>query len=253
MKRIEKFKPLIEKLDNSHESDLFKYLGTGNPNADILIIGKEAALDPDSQQQKLEIESNFQQWKDIKRKDDFDQSKIPERGYYSPLYPYKRQVLRIDDGKNWGTSRTWYNYQKLYNLIYGKTGNTKIDFHEGVFITEANAGTSKKTKNADTSSLCFRKEHILKSDFILSFPVIIIAGVGYFEVSNTKNEVEKIFKVKFKEKCFANGNEKQPYWIHWNADRTRLLINTYQLSMAISDDLLEEVANVVRESGLIKI
>jgi len=254
MDRIKKFKDLIDNLDKNCPAgkEDFKYIGTGNPNANILIIGKETAVN-DIEQQRREMTDNFLFWKERVKINDLNPQKAPNffsSNEYIPLYPYKGQVFKLDNGENRGTSRTWFNYQKLYNNIYNKEGNQNIDFHENIFITEVNSTPSKKTKDADTSSIEFRKENILKSDFIEDFPVIIISGVGYFEISNTKNEVVEIFDIDFTEKKLAENKESQPYWIHWNKDKSKILINTYQLSMGIADKLLEEVAELIKQSGL---
>lgn len=228
----------------------FKYIGTGNPNSNILIVGKETAIASDSHEQiEREMELNFKQWKDIAHRDAFNQSGINERDWanHTPLYPYKGQLLKIDNGHNFGTSRTWYNYQKLINIVFNTPENNKIDFHEKVFITETNSIPSHKTKDAKTSSLGFRKEKLLSSEFIQSFPVVILAGVGYYEIGENINEVESIFGVKFTEKRLAGGKESQPYWVHYGSDRKKMLINTRQLSINVSDALLQEVAALIRE------
>jgi len=254
MERIEQFKELLKTLETEYtvKKDLFKYIGTGNPDADILIIGKETAVDANNDEQYInEMLNNFSDWKKMS---DYSPEKVLEffkNNEYSPLYPYKGQKFAIDNGNNRGTSRTWYNYQKLYNRIYYTPDNNTINFHEKFFITEVNSTPSKKTRDADTSSVQFRKDYFLKSDFIKSFPVIIISGVGYFKISESENEIENIFDVKFRKKCNAGENESQPYWIHWNEDGTRLLINTYQLSIGISDELISEVADLIKESNLI--
>lgn len=260
MNRLEKFELLLNDLERENTEDYFKYIGTGNPNADILIIGKEASISKDKQsnQYNSETVSNFSDWKNILDKEDFDQKRIPQPEvveYQTPLYPYKGQLLKIDNGTNKGASRTWMTYQKLYNCICNKEDNNKIDFHEGVFITEVNAEPSPKTSNAETSTVEFRKGSILSSQFIKDFPIVILAGVGYFDTikHNPKdlNEIERIFDVRFMQKKVADEKESQPYWIHWNNDKTRLLINTYQLSMGIADKLLDAIAEEVKKSGLL--
>jgi len=143
------------------------------------------------------------------------------------------------------------NYQKLYNYIFNQPNNENINFHEKVFITEVNSIPSKKTRNAPNESIPFRKENFLKSKFIQSFPIVIIGGVGYFELTETKNEIEEIFKVEYAEKRIAGNKQSQRYWIHWSSDKSKLLINTYQLSMCISDVLLQEIAHEIKLSGLI--
>ena len=241
------FKNLLEKLNKEQECDEFKYIGTGNPFSNILIIGKEASIikEKDEEQYKREILNNFSDWKNLK---DFNSEKIKEKDwqYFSPLYPYKGQILKINNRKNDnnGTSKTWYNYQKLFNLNFNFPNNESINFHENTFITEVNSTPSRKTANAIINSIYFRKQNILSSKYFQSFPIVIISGVGYFENIKGKNEIEKIFKVNFTEKKFANKDKlSQPYWIHKSNDK--IVINTNQLSIGISDTLLKEVANEI--------
>jgi hypothetical protein len=251
MYRIPKLEKLISDLDEKKSDDeLLKYIGTGNPNADILIIGKESSVeDENSEQFIFELKGNFKDWQ---RKRNYNQDDVLNFNTwddYDPILPYKGQKYNIDNGSNGGTSRTWYTYQKLINYIFDKPDNKDIDFHKDVFITEVNSTPSRKTVDADISSIDFRKDLILKSDFFQSFPIVIISGVGYFKITTNSNEIEEIFSVKYLEKKFAEGKESQPYWIHSNKDNqpSKLLINTYQLSIGISDDLLQEIANMIKK------
>jgi hypothetical protein len=245
---LKKLIKILEKDDECLKNRGYKYIGTGNPNANILIVGKETSIASNSREQmEREMEKNFIQWKNNLKKDDLGKSEIKEHDWANPnpLYPYKGQLLKIDDGHNFGTSRTWYNYQKLINGIFNTPKNEKIDFHEKVFITETNSSPSAKTKNADTSSVKFRKDKLLKSEFIKSFHVVILAGVGYYEIDESKNEVESVYGVTFAEKRLAGGKENQPYWIHYSEDKKKLLINTRQLSINVSNVLLQEVASTI--------
>lgn len=248
------FKDLIRSLNNEHNqiNDEYKYLGTGYPFSDILIIGKEAAITMGSIQYEEEIVKNFQQWNNL---EDYNSKNIAERNSndYSPLYPYKGQILKKDNRINYGTSVTWMNYQKLYNYIFQSTGNKNINFHKNMFLTEVNSTPSKTTINAKTESILFRKKHIFTSKFIRNFPIVIISGVGYFKINDQINEIEKIFEVKYKEKKIANPKKgSQPYWIHWNDAKTKIVINTYQLSIGIADDLLKEITEEIHNSNLLK-
>jgi hypothetical protein len=247
------FKKLLDDLKNNFDSiDEYKYIGTGNPYSDILIIGKEAAISVESEQYKKEILDNFNYWNNL---EDYNSDPIINRNFetYSPLYPYKGQILKKDNGKNWGTSKTWINYQKLINFVTNNSNNSLINFHENTFITEINSTPSKETQNANTGSISFRKKHILTSNYFQSFPIVIISGVGYFESQKNNNEIEQIFNVSFTEKKYANKEKQsQPYWIHWNEDRSKIVINTYQLSIGIADILLIEIAKEIQESNLLK-
>jgi hypothetical protein len=247
------FKKLLDELKNNQEvCEEFKYLGTGNPLSNILIIGKEAAINIDSDQHRREIINNFSDWMSLK---DFNSDKIKEKDIqnYSPLYPYKGQIFGVDTKKikKGGTSKTWYNYQKLINFIFNVSNNQIINFHENSFITEVNSTPSEKTIDAIKDSIPFRKEHILPSDFFQSFPVVIISGVGYFDASKENNEIEKIFHVNFTEKKYANKDKQtQPFWIHRSKDK--IVINTYQLSIGVSDILLREIAKEIQNTNLLR-
>ncbi len=254
MSKKELFKQMLEQA----KAQSF-YAGTGNPESKILLIGKEVAIDDHEGKGKVQHErefiNNISNWeKDIYKNPNEIQNWNGLN--YTPLYPYKGQILKIDNKKeginnNRGTNRTWYNYQKLCNLIFKKENNQIIDFHEHFFITELNATPSLKTATADKKTVSSRLEFIKSSTFFQSFPVVIIAGLGYLEISEYKNEVEELFGVKFLEKRSAGGVITQPYWVHYSEDRKKILINTRQLSMTVSDKLLSEISSVIHESGLV--
>lgn len=247
------FKTFLNNLKtNDNSIDEYKYIGTGNPFSNILIIGKELALPIISKQYEREIVNNFNYWSTL---EEYNSDSVIERNLeaYSPLYPYKGQILKKDNGKNWGTSKTWMNYQKLINYIYDNPENSLINFHEKSFLTEINSTPSKKTVEANRESIPFRKQHVLSSDYFQSFPIVIISGVGYFEALEDNNEIEKIFNVKFSEKKYANKeNKSQPYWLHWNKEKTKIVINTYQLSIRIADILLIEIAKEIQKTHLLR-
>lgn len=243
MNRKEQF---LEMLTRAKDQE-FGYIGTGNPEARILIIGKEVAIDKEKDSHSMtEYENNLNFWERDREKTMWDIA-LRNRDEYSPLCPFKGQYQIKYNGKdNWGTSTTWLNYQKLHNYIFGNSLE-RINFHKNIFTTEINGVPSANTKEADKSTIEKRKLFIKDSKYFQNFPVIILAGVGYYDISETENDIEKIFGVKFtKPKRIAGGNEKQPYWVHWNNDKTKLVINTYQLSINISDALLEEIAELIK-------
>ena len=100
MKNLNLFNLLLEQLkNNSSVNEDYKYVGTGNPDAKILIIGKETSIPVESNEQKVMEISNYSDWKRIisnyeSQVGDWNGSN------YSPLYPYKGQQLKIDNGKN---------------------------------------------------------------------------------------------------------------------------------------------------------
>ena len=129
-------KNLLSELLNSiekKENKEFRYIGTGNPDADILIIGKETSVHDNEDQYNRETLNNYSDWQELVKNYQSIDKTILNSHSYSPFYPYKGQLFKIDNGNNRGTSRTWYNYQKLINLICKKNENKDIDFHEHIY------------------------------------------------------------------------------------------------------------------------
>lgn len=251
MNRINQLNELVSKLSRLDVTPEYKYIGTGNPNADILIIGKEASINSNLEQKKMESDENLNDWKII-LSGGFPELEPRDNIFYTPLYPYKGQKFKIYRGKdNGGTSTTWYNYQKFINSIFKIKDNPNIDFHENVFLTEVNSTPSLKTADADTSSIKFRKESVLSSSFFQSFPVIIISGLGYFEVNENYNEIVDMFGVEYLRPELPDGKKSQEYFVHQSTDCQKILINTRQLGMNVSDNRIIRIAEEIRNSKLI--
>lgn len=251
MNRIDLLNELVSKLSKLDVAPEYKYIGTGNPNADILIIGKEVSISSNPQQKKMEIDENLNDWEMI-LSGSFPELVPRDSIFYTPFYPYKGQKFKIYRGKdNGGTSTTWYNYQKLINHIFANNDNPNIDFHENVFLTEVNSTPSLKTADADTSSIKFRKKSVLSSSFFQSFPVVIISGFGYFEVNDNYNEIVNMFGVEYQRCEFPDGKKSQNYYIHQSTDCRKILINTRQLGMNVSDNRIFRIAEEIRNSRLI--
>lgn len=246
----EKFKELVK-----YCSENGLYIGTGNPNAKIVIIGKECAIDTTSkkgeEQYKREIENNPSDWDTNLTNVDFSK--------YNPLYPYKGQLCkkRSETKKGirggGGTSATWYNYQKLFNQICPKHANTDtINFHEHCFITELNEVTAKTSgdvhKEEREKSIQGRKQ-LLKEKFFQEFPIVIVAA-GHYPREFKINLVE-MFKADFAEnESVKKSNNLGKYWINIHRNEAlpspRLLIHTNQLSMP-SNDLIVAIAKECKD------
>jgi hypothetical protein len=238
MKYTKEFKNLTE---------LNTYIGTGNPNSEILIIGKEVATDTENGKNKsleaknlIAFNSNVENWKK-NIKINLSQNKIPnwnDNIENNPLYAFKGVEIKKE-------GHTWRKYQKLYNLLYENQENNTINFQENFFITEMSVLPSKTTKEAQKKSdfqikLKERKEIFLKSDFIQNFQIVILACGDYI---NGK-ELTDIFEVEFIEQ---KGTKRQHYWIHKNlSEKPKLVIHTRQLSANVSNELLIGIANEIK-------
>lgn len=241
------------------------FLGSGNPNSKILFVGKEAAINllTSSDQHTREVTNNAFDWENNCNSNlqfsDVDNWFVVAN--YNPLYPYKGQKNNIEsrnkEGKivrgECGTSKTWYNYQKIIDTItYNGSRSDLINFHENVFITELNQVTGSYSKDVPkklrSESIEKRKELFLEP-FFKEFPITIVA-VGHY-VKDFNIDLQKIFEMNFTEdlsKKHSEGLNKEYINVHYdNLEKpTKLLIHTNQLSM-VSNELIDRLGKVCND------
>ena len=204
----EKLKQLIHDLEAMNRQP---FIGYGNPDADILIVGKECALTEGSEDWILFYDSNFAQWKESFEGHGFGYThgQKPydfEHGNFHPIFPFYEQCNKIDrDKKGCGTSSTYYYYQRLIDMVragsatqYEKSPN--IDFFKVCFITELNDITRKSKENNDLGKDdCSEiKKHIEKrfdwmrtTNFFNTFKVVILACGPYSKAIKEDKILEK--------------------------------------------------------------
>ena len=212
------------------------YVGSGNPNANILFIGKESAISEKNLEGKRWYANNAKDWENH-----------IEHGTYEILnYPIpKDHIFRKE--KSWGKN-TWSKYQKLSNCIFNKEEKPyHIDFLENVFTTEINDSPNKHTNTANKSYLNERKLLFKEADFIQNFPVVVLACSDYVKNNEDIREIEDIFGVKFKEE-YENKVYTKTNWFysHYNEEKTKLVIHTRQLSANVKPELLIDMGKVIR-------
>lgn len=254
------FKNLIELAKEKH-----LFIGSGNPNSKILIIGKEAAIDKEksASQYEQEYSKNAIDWdlnyQNNQQFTDIDNWFMSDREpLFNSLYPYRGQINKIESrdktGKvirgHCGTSKTWYNYQKISDAIYfNGIPSELINFHEYAFCSELNQETGNYSKdvpkNKRAASIELRKE-LFASDFFREFPITIVA-VGHY-VRDFNIDLQDIFQMKFNDELsqkYSIGLKNEYINIHFdNLEKpTRLLIHTNQLSM-VSNDLIDRLGKV---------
>lgn len=245
-------------IDYCTQQDLF--LGFGNPNGKVLMIGKEQAFDhkspPNTEEFLIEILENRK--KENTRNQlgwitNFDKNITPEwddmpLGLVNPLYSWGSQLNIANKVQNkignGGTSNTYLKYQKLYQyLTKQETKSDKINFQKNFFLTELNeiatkySYSGKELKKIRNESIDKRKE-LFRLNFFRTFPITIIAA-GHYPRDYNFN-IENTFDVKFTGKPITVG--KDWFNVHFSEDKKRILIHTRQLSMAVTDDLLKEIA-----------
>lgn len=211
-------------------------IGSGNPNSEILLVGREPsndAFNTNTLGHYIDVANGKGQdfWTHIKREEYNPVTKIPN---------------------HWRSGKAlWVQYQKLCDIIYPdykKDRREIIDFEEHVFCSEMNGSPSPQTGKAIKDSLPIRKELFFTDHFFDRFPVIILACGNYINNSSPnpeEREIDRIFRVSFCEerKC---GN-RNTYWIHYNEDKTRLVIHTRNLCADVSKDLIKGIGTVVHK------
>lgn len=240
--------------------ELNTFIGMGNPNSKILIVGKEVATNSESpkpleKQNLISVQNNAIDWKkNISSQTTqeqikpwkFDKDLNLNKVENNPLFAFKGTNKK-------DTSDTWKKYQKLYDIIFrreiDRNNNLPLDFQKNFFITEMSEIPSKTTgkaqKNIDfKTKLEHRKNTFFKTEFIQDFPVIILACQNYIQNNDEVREIDDIFKVKFVE---MKGTEKQKFWIHKSrTEKPKLVIHTRQLSNAVEDDLLIQIGEEIK-------
>ena len=252
----EKFKQVVQ---YCKENNLF--VGYGNPNGKVLVIGKEAAhIGKEETTENLEkkkeelFQSNVSQWEHI-----LSTNEVPnydgERpiSHENPLYAYGNQFNKKDvrkEGKpyNGGTSSTYLNYEKLYEQLFLQGEKLeKINFQKEFFITEfSDYPTKESYKNEDIEAL--RKQSIeerkplFAMPFFKEFPIVIVAAGDYPYLYHI--DLEKTFDVIFKKEIKV-GRDR--YFLHFSKDNKRILIHTRQLSNSFSRELIPAIANEAKK------
>ena len=204
--------------------------GQGNPNADILIIGKEPAGE--------EFEdTNCQEYLDfLKRNYEecgahcFVESNH-EINHFEQKYPQCKEVKTSIAT----LSKTWKNYQKLINSIYNKPENQYvIDFENFAYTTELSSMRRERSNYSKAKDgVIERLKFFQNSEFIKSFPVIILACGPYIKNKEVR-QIDEYFHVKY------DGDKTGKYYFtpqiwfytHHSDDgsKRQLVIHTRQFS-----------------------
>lgn len=242
------------------------YLGSGNPNGKILVIGKEHYYDHKSELnsddfykeilevRENDIHKNLSSWRNNITEsfsphwnDDLD-STIINSNPFTIYWNQKNKNNRIVNGVgNGGTSNTYVNYQKIYqNVFLNGVKEETINFQKEFFLSELNDLPSKKSFNFQRlndlrKSLIEERKELFKNEFFRGFPITIIASGHYPSQHNF--DIEKIFNVKWTEETINVGNSW--YNLHYSNDKKRILIHTRQLSTSVSSELIDSISQII--------
>lgn len=217
-----------------------QYVGLGNPNAQILFVGKEAGIDPTVTEEMNKYKENAIIWHS------------GDSIYSEPFKPQEGSGL-LNHG------HTWQKYQKLHNIIFEKemSEDYYIDFVQNVFTTELSNLPYENTNGAKQQDqfkyeLEKRKREFFDNKYFKSrFPIVLILALDGRYISNhgtgETREIDNIFDVEYK-KLVECTRSVDKFWVHYGKDenKPRLLIHARQLTNGASNELLEKIGEEIK-------
>lgn len=240
------FKDLLYSEENKQ-----KYIGMGNPNARILIIGREPSYDLNTEEGKL----GFEQDQQLNRKNWINLFEgNPIKGRCNPRRPFPNQKCLKNNGSNDGTSATWTWYQKLIDMILGREYERPymlrpIDFHDYCFHTDISAAAAPNLSSTDKQSKkasVIEREALFKHPFFRQFPITILSigtDVGEYVPLTWCQEV-----LGFPTSEYEPLQEKPMILLNRDSAGHRILIHTYSLSQP-SYEYLDQIRKTVWQQG----
>ena len=177
-----KISPDLLEIINACEE--LEYIGTGNPDAEVLFIGKEMAIDKDKHKAQYDatVTHNIDRWKE--QQNGYEIVSGPKGNYwdfFSPWFPYYRQNnLKKRKKENGGTSPTEYNYQKIISGIYEipETEKQFLTLHMYTFLSELSTATARTSAevNPDERKQSIKNRKVLwQTPFFQGFPITILS------------------------------------------------------------------------------
>jgi len=180
------------------------FIGYGNPDADIVIIGKECAYDLNNYLDKKDYEKfykpNFDQWEKsflghgFAYSDGVEKGKVYsyENNAFHPLFPFFWKFNNLITSCSRHTSSTYFYYQMLIDKIRAEIEGKKyeksecITFFRECFITELNDicmrnhnNTTPNQEETVESHIRARFDWMRKTNFFKQFKVVVLACGPY--------------------------------------------------------------------------
>ena len=237
MDREKLFKEFLEECKKNNQ-----ICGAGNPYAQILLVGQEHRSD-----KPIESEKEWQDYLDENYR------------YCETNNPW---IITDENSDLWrkyqNSTPTWSSYQHLIEEVFRERKKRVLqedkDFEFDAFTTELNneAKPSSRVKGKDERKklrerIEARLEVFKNSDYIKSFPVIILACGGYIINDDKVREIDNTFHVTFSERFnFSKGNW---FCTHYDDKNPNcLVIHTRQLSNGVSYEMIDKkMAPIIRD------
>lgn len=247
------------------------FLGYGNPNGKVLMIGKEQYYNskeiPDSDKfyddllevRKQENQKNVNSWfKNIE--ENFSPIWNPliavediNSNPYTNYWNQKNvQNMKLKNGEwNFGTSSTYLHYQKIYqNVFLDGVKETNINFQKEFFISELNDLMAEKDFNFKTlkklkQDFISERQELFSLAFFKSFPIVLVASGNYSKDFNF--DIQKTFDVEWTKETIPVGKSWINLHYSTNPENKRLLIHTRQLSTSVTNELIEKLSKIIKD------
>lgn len=163
------------------------YIGFGNPNSDILFVGKEKAFDISNRPELFIRESinNTLQWTSIYQNNQFEinHPQILQNLGFNPFFPKSYHTKNFPSRHTWGIYSTIVNGLYNINLMLNESINFQNSFFSRCFTTELNHIPSSYSKGIKMSPI---RQNFFMNDFYRSFSKIFIGAIGYLTIIELK-------------------------------------------------------------------
>lgn len=242
-KEWEKYISSIQGVDNQQTFEVISnpfFIGYGNPNADILIIGKEKGFnysDFNYSQFYNESFNNCTYWKNLVSKQSdicFDQC------FNNPLHPYFYNP-KLSSGHTWRKYCQIVSEIKAMELGFDKDNS----FLNHCFITEMNHVPSKTSKGrlpVLNRESYHKRIAFLEDDFFKKFKYVINTAKAYETIGLT----EKLFDLNWSFNDYISGGDK--LYSHFFSNKERKGVVTYQMSGSqrhLSTDAIKKLCELL--------
>ena len=218
------------------------YIGFGNPNSDILFLGKEKGFDIEKHPELFIKESinNIIQWEYIQT----NNSKLLTNLGFNPIFPREYHTQKIRPRHTWGIYAQIIAglNNKITKNVFEETKKIKDSFFNDCFISEINHIPSKYSRG---HKLISERKELLKRDFYQNFSKIVIGAKGYLNIEQLKD----LFNIStdFNEIKFGENNQREIIGLVYQTEK-QTVIYCDHLSGAAgwTNNALDKLINILR-------
>ena len=168
------------------------YIGFGNPNSDILFVGKEKAFDISKNPGLFILESinNTLHWTSIYQNNQYElnHTRIFENLGFNPFFPKAYNTKKFRPRHTWGIYSTIVNGIQNTNLLLNESLDFQNSFFSNCFMTEINHVPSRYSRGMRMSQT---RQNFFINDFYSGFTKIFIGAKGYL----TLDEIKRLFNM----------------------------------------------------------